>query len=612
MLWLALTFPKLPLEAQSERTAARQTAAGAFVVERGHVCVVEDVAEAAGVVPGMRLSTARSLLPEARMVDRDAAAIGREQQALDALSCFAGSVTPGVCIERPGTLLLDIGGCLRLFGGIAPIVDHLRRGCAERGVSVRLGIAPTPRGAQWLAQLGAVAPADRSAGVRQSGSTAGTSAEQSPAPHAASERPLQHSAWQPQHPGFNTGACCLTLEALPDMLARLPIDVLLAGPDVAKRLRAFGARKIGDLMALPRASLARRIGPEPVGQLLQALGELPDPRAPVVFPEYFRHRIELPAPASDADMLGFPARRLIVDLCGWLAARQLGATRCMLVFVPERRGLPVQRLELRLSTASRDPARFQRLLRERLDRMSLAAPIAEVSLEAGAPGEVIPLPGHSASLLDTRQPTAPLDVLIERLRGRLGESAVHGLRVHPAHRPECATLESAVGFADAAIRRFDALRPLTLLDPPEALGERNGRPVRCGEPLELVSGPERIESGWWDGGELTEGSAGMARRGPGEMVELADFVSSAAVVGSGACGPLSRRDDISDHGACSGFDSSELLGAGAGSGPEKAARPAPGDVRRDYFFARSRHGECWWIFRDAAGWWAHGVGLFAA
>ena len=39
-----------------------------------------------------------------------------------------------------------------------------------------------------------------------------------------------------------------------------------------------------------------------------------------------------------------------------------------------------------------------------------------------------------------------------------------------------------------------------LVEPPEALPERHGRPQRGGA-LVLVAGPERIESGWWDGGD---------------------------------------------------------------------------------------------------------------
>jgi protein ImuB len=40
-----------------------------------------------------------------------------------------------------------------------------------------------------------------------------------------------------------------------------------------------------------------------------------------------------------------------------------------------------------------------------------------------------------------------------------------------------------------------------LLAAPELLSERNGSPWRYG-PLRLLDEPERIETGWWDGGDV--------------------------------------------------------------------------------------------------------------
>ncbi len=45
-------------------------------------------------------------------------------------------------------------------------------------------------------------------------------------------------------------------------------------------------------------------------------------------------------------------------------------------------------------------------------------------------------------------------------------------------------------------------RPLWLQAAREPLDQQRGRPRRHG-PLELLRGPERIESGWWDGEDVT-------------------------------------------------------------------------------------------------------------
>ena len=42
-------------------------------------------------------------------------------------------------------------------------------------------------------------------------------------------------------------------------------------------------------------------------------------------------------------------------------------------------------------------------------------------------------------------------------------------------------------------------RPVWLLPQPLALPEQQSRPLLDGRPLQLLAGPERIESGWWDG-----------------------------------------------------------------------------------------------------------------
>ena len=44
-------------------------------------------------------------------------------------------------------------------------------------------------------------------------------------------------------------------------------------------------------------------------------------------------------------------------------------------------------------------------------------------------------------------------------------------------------------------------RPLWLLSAPRLLNERDGLPRRRG-PLRLLGEGERVETGWWDGGEM--------------------------------------------------------------------------------------------------------------
>ena len=96
--------------------------------------------------------------------------------------------------------------------------------------------------------------------------------------------------------------------------------------------------------------------------------------------------------------------------------------------------------------------------------------------------------------------------LVERLRARLGEEAVYGVASIPEHRPEAAwrrvhelLLISAPRMREMADRSTEGgmPRPVWLLDSPLPLPEPDMQRHQSG--LILAEGPERIESGWWDG-----------------------------------------------------------------------------------------------------------------
>jgi len=77
-----------------------------------------------------------------------------------------------------------------------------------------------------------------------------------------------------------------------------------------------------------------------------------------------------------------------------------------------------------------------------------------------------------------------------------------GTRHVLADAPRCRAMPqvSDLPALHADARRAERLllrRPLWLLEEPEPLACRDGRPCRGG-PLALENGPERIETGWWD------------------------------------------------------------------------------------------------------------------
>jgi protein ImuB len=131
------------------------------------------------------------------------------------------------------------------------------------------------------------------------------------------------------------------------------------------------------------------------------------------------------------------------------------------------------------------------VLRERLGRMVLARPVEAIRLEADG---FAPLHGTSGGMFgDPAGEAEDWACLVERLRARLGHAAVCGLAAHPDHRPEHAWRRVEPGEWDP--REAPAPpgpRPLWLMNAATRLGENQ---------FVLLAGPERIESGWWDGDE---------------------------------------------------------------------------------------------------------------
>ena len=90
--------------------------------------------------------------------------------------------------------------------------------------------------------------------------------------------------------------------------------------------------------------------------------------------------------------------------------------------------------------------------------------------------------------------------LLERLRARLGAESVYALCLVPEHRPEAAwqIAEPERVCTRSAAQAWRVRRPLWLLREPEPI-ESATRLAR----LQHLEGPERIETGWWDGCEVT-------------------------------------------------------------------------------------------------------------
>lgn len=447
MLWLALRFANLPLDVYSRACGPAQSAGRPIGVSNGSgasLLACNEAARALGIRPGMPVSAATALAGGLHVLPRDSTAEGA---ALERIAAWAMQFTPAVSIAPPAEVLLEIGGSLKVFGGLNPLWSAVAGGLKKLGYAVFLACAPTPLAAQWFTRA--------ELAVR-----------------------LQHA------------------DMLRSSLADLPLHVMGLDAETLGLLQNIGAVRVSDCLALPRGGLARRIGQRFIDDLDRALGALPDPRPFFTPPGAFKAVQPLPAPALEAEMLLFAANRLLDELCGFLAAKASGVQQLRFTF--SHHGSHPTQISLALVTATRDPVHLTHVLRERLARTALPEPATAIELESEL---LLPLAAQSLSLLPNpgQQEEAAVK-LIERLRARLGDEAVVGLERCPDYRPEFGWRTCTPGNPDAACRAV-ASRPLWLLARPHPLSEAAGGPCYDGR-LTLLAGPERIESGWWDGADV--------------------------------------------------------------------------------------------------------------
>jgi protein ImuB len=436
-MWIAVRLPLLPLEIFLRGSPTPEP----FAVEERHaILACGDEAAVRGVCAGMASSAALALVPSLRIVGRDPAA---EAEALAGVAGWAGQFTPRVALEFPATLLLEVSGSLKLFRGLEALASALRWGAAEMGYSPVVAAAPTPRAASWLAAAG------------------------------AEKFVIEPARLEPA-------------------LAPLPVTVLACPKEELETLEGIGVRTLGELRALPRDGVARRFRSGLLEDVDRAVGLAPDPRDFFAPPARFRAALELPAEVAEAEALLFAARRLVVQLAGFLSAGSCGVQRFVLELA--HRDRRTTRIEIGLAAPARDAERFALLLRERLSVLQLREPVRAIALEAD---DVAPLAGEEPQLLfEEGKPPGQWQQLVERLRARLGTETVHGVAARAEHRPERASVAADPGAKQ--LQTYFGDRPFWILTHPKPLQEIGGVPHHEG-PLELLAGPERIESGWWDG-----------------------------------------------------------------------------------------------------------------
>jgi protein ImuB len=449
VLWVALELPALPLQIAQRGGACLEP----FVISEGPeqrpiVVCANEAAQSAGVREGQAVAAAKALAIDLRVHARDP---GAEREALERLAAWGGQFTSMSCVDGQG-IALEIEASLNLFSGHAKLSSAIRGGIRELGFHATLGIAPTAIAARLFARAEAN-------GLRVRG--------------------------------------CLDLASLRERVADLPLFLLDWPGKTLAHLTDLGVVRMRDMLELPVEGVARRFGPQIAIHLGRLMGTIADPRVPYSPPPRFRARLELPAEADGVDALLFPLRRMLVEMEGTLRGRGAGVQQLVL-WLEHGRKLRT-RMDLEFATAERESDFILSIAREKLGRLTL--PAATIALDLRADALLPYVPRESTWLPGAKEQAIGRERLIQRLSARLGRDHVFGIAIANDHRPDLGWKQFVPGTNTGESVPGTNSRPTWLLNRPRRLVTRDDAPSYQGD-LAFISGPERIESGWWDGTEV--------------------------------------------------------------------------------------------------------------
>lgn len=415
----------------------------------------DEAALALGLRPGQTLADALALESRLAIAEADPA---EDLRALEVLADWCVRFSPAVAVDEPDGLILEVSGSVGLWASEQALLDDLTLRFARAGIPVQAAIAETV-GAAWAVTRWGGAQTPR---VLVAADTAQT-------------------------------------------LAALPIEALRLPPEACDDLVKLGLTLIGQLMAMPRAELARRFGPGVRLRLDQALGEAEEAlrwrRAP---PPFFA-RLSFVEPISAPEDLQRVAHDAVAAISAKLAAVGRGGRRFTLAF--HRVDGRAETLTIGTALPSRDVKRIAKLFLPKLETVDPGFGIEAATILAERDE---PLAERQIALSDRRDPDAMgegPEALVDRLVNRLGEDRVWRPSPVESWLPERAVAKAApLGAPAAEAWPPDRPRPIRLFRRPEPIEATalipDDPPVQFrwrgrSHKVRRAEGPERLAQEWW-------------------------------------------------------------------------------------------------------------------
>lgn len=330
MRWACILLPQLALDGVLRRRTDPDAplALIAGTPQRRVLHAVNPAARALGLRTGQALAAAQALSRDFALAEYDPEDAQRWHRFLAAWAYRFSSL---VSLRYSNALLVEIEASLSLFGPWPRFEARLREELNDLGFRHRIVVAPNPVAARALVNA-------------------------------------------------HDGLAILAEEPMRHALGQMPVERVGFAAEVAIAFSRMGLRKLRQVIALPRDTVARRFPTEVLKHLDALLGAQPQPLDYYTPPDAFDVRIELGYEVESHQALLFPLKRLTSDLAAFLAGRDGGVQRFLVRLEHEDHEDTL--VPVGLLAAERDPAMLFELARGRLEQAQVPAPVRGVRLLA--------------------------------------------------------------------------------------------------------------------------------------------------------------------------------------------------------------------------------------
>lgn len=418
------------------------------------IAAVDAAARQLGIRPGMTVTKARMFASDLLVVDAEPE---DDLEGLKRLALWAGRrYSPIAAADPPDGIWIDITGCAHRFEGETPLLKDILRRVSASGTAIQLAVADTAGCAHATARF---VPSGRPTVIE---------------------------------PGRTRAA-----------LSILPVAALRIEPGVVDELRRMGFERIEQLIAAPRAPLAKRFGKQLYKRLDQALGQVPEPIEPIFPPSVPRVRRSLLEPIGTADAFAQVIGDLVSDLVPLLVRAGIGVRRLDLLF--ERVDGHYQVIRVGTASPTREAPHLAKLLGQKIDTVDPGMGVEAMTLVAPLTEPLAPSQHAGLVTGGTRGPD--LAALVDALANRFGQGRLYRTGHRASTMPEREVGYAApLATANGAGWDEDCPRPSRMIVPPEPIeviaalpdhppamfvwrGKRNR--------VAQADGPERLHGEWW-------------------------------------------------------------------------------------------------------------------